>query len=91
MNIPKIDSSFFTWSKWRAGSLLDLGIKTRISIIKQNRMILRKHAIGWCHGRNLNCRPKENEVAVMFCGDGLEFWTHLRYEELQILQITPHK
>ena len=85
MNIPKINSSIFTWSRWRSGSLIDLGIRTRTSIIKQNRKTLNEYAIGWCRGSDLLCRPKSEEVAVMFYKKGIHFWTHLKQEELKII------
>lgn len=85
MNIPELNSDTFTWSKWRAGSLIDLGLRTRTAIIEQNKTMLNKCAVGWCKGETLLCRPKHNQVAVMFLKGDLEFWTHLRRGELDIL------
>jgi len=80
--IPKLDSTSFTWQRWRAGSIHDFNIPCRYEMIISGygKMVLNKHAIGWCCGENLLCRPK-NEVAVMFEKDGIKFWFHLRQKE----------
>lgn len=82
--IPKLDSSLFTWSIWRSGSPIDLGIKScryKLLTSKDGIYKLRKYAIGYCFGENLICRPKPNTVAVMFNVRDITFWFHLRNNE----------
>jgi len=82
-SLEKIDSTNFTWDKWRAGSIKDFNIPCRfISLTSEiSKRTLREYAIGWAWGENLMCRPKENEVAVMFYKDEEYFWFHLRRNE----------
>jgi MoaA/NifB/PqqE/SkfB family radical SAM enzyme len=81
--LPAIDSSLFTWERWQAGSIHTFGIECRYNKILEpnNADVLRKYAVGWCHGENLGCRPKTNESAVMFEFGGEKFWFHLRNNE----------
>jgi len=81
--LPKLDSTLFTSSEWASGQIADLGIECRYDCIIHplNKQILQKYAIGWCYGENLMCRPKENQVAVMFKRDDKTFWFHLRNSE----------
>lgn len=83
--IPKLDSTQFTWQKWRAGSIHDFNIPCRYIALTSgySKMLLRKHAIGWCYGENLPCRPKTNHIAIMFEKDNIEFWFHLRKNEFE--------
>ena len=80
--IPRLDSTCFTWQVWRAGSINDFSLPCRYEMITSGlgKMILRKYAIGWCYGRNLPCRPKD-EIAIMFEKDDVKFWFHLREKE----------
>ena len=82
-DLPKLDSTIFTWDKWRNGSIHDLDIPCRyLSIIStEGQSTLKEYAIGWCYSESLPCRPKDNHVAVMFYKDGQEFWFHLRNNE----------
>jgi hypothetical protein len=82
--IPKLDSTLFDWSTWRSGSIHDLDIiACRYAIITSpdGKRKLREYVIGWCYGENLNCRPKINQIAVMFEKNGIKFWFHLRQIE----------
>ena len=80
--IPKLESSYFDWLTWRNGSPLDaFGIQCRTYDLINSRKVLQEHAVGWCLGESLPCRPKANHVAVMFFKNGRHFWFHLRLEE----------
>ncbi len=82
--LTRYNEQSFDWLTWRNGTLLSLlKIDNRTAIIKANREILRKHAIGWCESDNTPCRPKKNCYAVMFWVDGREFWTHLSKAEFE--------
>lgn len=71
----------FNWSRWRAGSLLDLGIVIRYKNIIENQSIIKRYAIGWCRGESVLCRSKQDCIAVMFRKDGVVFWNHLLKKE----------
>lgn len=78
--LPKLDSTLFTWQAWRAyGFNIPCRYETLTSGL--GKATLRKHAVGWCYGENLLCRPKANHIAVMFEKDEVQFWFHLRNEE----------
>jgi hypothetical protein len=81
--LPKLDSTSFTWQRWRAGSIHDFDIPCRYLTITSgfSKMILKEHAVGWSYGENLPCRPKENHIAVMFEKDDRWFWFHMRRNE----------
>jgi len=84
--LKKMPSHAFSFEKWSAGSLMDLGIETRLWSISQpsNRDTIRNHAIGYCHGKDLQVRIKPDTIAVMFEFEGDTFWTHLTVEEFEI-------
>jgi len=46
--IQKLDSSYFTWQRWRAGSISDLCIPCREELIIKNAYRLRMYTIGYC-------------------------------------------
>lgn len=78
--MKKIDSSLFTWQRWRANEFFHcFGVSVRYSyeVIEH----VRKASVGFCRGENLVCRPKENKYAVMFWDGNKHWWTHLNYEE----------
>jgi hypothetical protein len=78
MRLEYMDSSLFDWLTWRSGNPLDLGIKhCRYGNVVRFRDAIKRHAIGYCHGENLPCRPKLNTKAVMFYKEGVHFWFHL--------------
>ena len=83
--IEKLDSSLFTWSRWRSGSLIDFNIPCRyLSITSEySKRILREKIVGYCNGENLQVRPKKKHKAVMFFNNGSHFWTHLRNVEFK--------
>ena len=83
--IPQLDSSVFTWERWRAGSIHDLGVPCRKEWILSpyGIGILRDLIVGYCDGERLGCRPKIGEVAVMVEKNGETFWFHLRKEEFE--------
>jgi hypothetical protein len=81
--IPNINSSQFFFSRWNAGSLIDLGVYTRTVDILEKCNILKKFAVGWCDGSLVPCRPKSETIAVMFYKNEEYFWTHLTKEEFE--------
>lgn len=82
--IEKINPLNFDWQKWRGGTLLDIGVRGyRRTYIKERAYLIRKYALGYCHGENLICRPKTDHYAVMFQTDKVLFWTHLRKQEFE--------
>jgi len=80
-----LNHELFTWSRWRSGSLAEFNIPTKFEFITSvfGKRVLREHAVGWCKADNLLCRPKPNEIAVMFFNEGHHFWTHLRIKEFK--------
>ena len=83
MNLQYLDSSLFCWQTWRSCDFENLGVKCRFKSLtsKRGSDILRKCVIGYCKAEELNCRPKNNCMAVMFLKDNNYFWFHLRNEE----------
>lgn len=81
--LPKINSTYFDWEKWSAGSIHDFGIPCRYEklIHPENKNILNTYAIGWNYGESIFCRPKEKHIAVMFEKDNNQFWFHVRNNE----------
>ena len=82
--LPNLDSTLFDWLTWRNGSIHDLGIvscRYELIISVHGKLRLREYAIGWCFGESLNCRPKQEEIAVLFEKDDKKFWFHLRRKE----------
>ena len=75
----------FTYDLWFAGSLWNLGIQSRTVDILDKQDIIKKHAIGWCRGKDLNVKPRENCVAIMFMYDDSIFWTHLLTKEFEAI------
>ncbi len=84
--IERMHGTSFDWLTWSGGWLIDLGLKAqRFQLIKDNSDIIRQYAVGYCDGESLLCRPKLNEIAVMFLKDDKYFWTHIRKEEFEYL------
>ncbi len=83
VKLPRLDSSYFDWNKWSAVNLYSFGIPFKYENLtsQESREILNAYAIGWTYGENLSCRPKENNIAVMFEKDNNQFWFHLRNNE----------
>jgi len=81
--LSKLPVDSFDWSRWRLGYKIwyELGIACREQDIFSQAKILRHYAVGYIHGTKLMCRPKRNEVAVMFIIDDEFCWTHLREKE----------
>lgn len=42
---------------------------------------LRENTEGWCYAESLMCRPKVNNIAVMYFVQGKYFWFHMRNGE----------
>jgi hypothetical protein len=85
--IPELNSSFFTWELWRAGSLVDLGLVTRYWSIcsPEGMQLIRKYAIGYCDGSGTVVRGKPGTIAVMFFKDGEHFWSHFMLREFEVV------
>jgi hypothetical protein len=81
--IPKLQGIYFDWTAWRAGSVADLGIVCREQFILANKKAIKQHAIGYCLGTDVLCRPKKNSIAVMFNKDNIIFWNHFTIKEFQ--------
>lgn len=81
--VPHIDSTLFTYDIWNAGSVHDLGIEHfRFENLEDHKEKIKENLIGFCFGEELACRPKENEVALMYeKEDGTKFWFHIRNSE----------
>ena len=84
--LAKMDSSLFDWLLWRSGTPLDVfGIACRTADLVAKRELIRKYAIGWCPAERPVCRPKMNNMAVMFDVNGRVFWFHLRKHEFDVI------
>ena len=83
--LPKLDSTLFDWLTWRASTFIELEVYCRYVDITSHRgkWLLRKHAIGWCRGENLLCRPKVGHVAIMCFKNGNHLWFHLGNKEFR--------
>lgn len=64
-------------------SMFNIACRTGDLIAKQD--ILRQYAIGWCRAERLMCRPKLNNMAVMFAVGEDVFWFHLKSSEFKII------
>ena len=85
VNIEQLHGQSFNWLTWRAGNLTEmLNLRTREDVIVSNKNTIRKYAIGWCPSESLVCRPKINEVGVMFLTKDIEWWTHFRIKEFLV-------
>ena len=83
VKLPRMTSTVFTWEYWCNGKIGDLGINCRTPEIcsKHGRTVLRDLAIGWCFAESVDCRPKDNHVAIMVERDGIKFWFHITASE----------
>lgn len=85
--IPKLDPSLFDWLLWRNGDPSDLiGYRhCRTSDFMRFRYLLRSHAVGYCEGDLVPCRPKLDTMAVMYFIEDKHFWFHLSTKEFSII------
>ena len=79
--LPRMQSSYFDWSTWRAGSIADLGVWCREAHILANKRTLQKYAVGYCDGASTLCRQRPDRIAVMFEKEGSRFWNHITTRE----------
>jgi len=81
----KMSIDSFDWQRWRSGIAIwrELGVACRKQDIFDKARVLRRYAIGYLPGISLFCRPKPDEVAVMFMVDNDFCWTHLRKREFE--------
>ena len=49
-DFKRIPAVFFTYDIWRAGSLVELGIKHREWAIRENRHMIKQMAVGYTEG-----------------------------------------
>uniref|UniRef100_A0A6M3LCE3 Uncharacterized protein n=1 Tax=viral metagenome TaxID=1070528 RepID=A0A6M3LCE3_9ZZZZ len=71
----KIYLDSFTWSRWRKGIIIWETIK------KEGMNNIKNKIVGHMESNKLFCRPKYNEIAVMFLINDDLCWTHFRKEE----------
>jgi len=84
LNIERFPAFEFTFDKWSAGSLYNLGIDGHKHLMFRYAMrYIRQYAIGYCHVEYIQVRPKLDCVAVMFFKDEVQFWTHLTFSEFR--------
>ena len=83
--IPLLSADMFDWIAWLNGAYIHikLGVHIREESISENAEILRKYAVGYIRGDKPICRPKPDEIAVMFLIDDYFGWTHLRKSEFE--------
>lgn len=82
--IPKLPRDSFHWLRWINNDIwIKLGVACRYQDMLEQAGVLQKYAVGYLEGEKLFCRPKINEVAVMFLIDDLFGWTHLRNREFE--------
>lgn len=82
----QLPSEYFNWSRWRTGCPGEFLIQPCREVnILVARARLQQHAVGWCYGDRLMCRPKPGHYAVMFWKDGRHFWFHLTAREFQAI------
>ena len=80
MNIERLNSDSFDFSKWRNCNIWEI-IPCRKDYILSNKDLFRKYVIGYIEGERLYCRSKENTIAIMLLINDEFSWTHLtRYE-----------
>jgi hypothetical protein len=78
--IERLNSQLFDWLTWRNGSIWNIfKVAHRTVALLENKVLLRKYAIGYCRADHIPCRPKPGQYAVMFnTGELYNWWTHLR-------------
>ena len=85
IKLKLMDSSYFDFAHWHSGlihEILDGPCRDWHITSPLASERLRQHAVGWCRGDAVPCRPKGlDEVAVMFYKDSRHFWSHLRKYE----------
>ncbi len=81
--IPRLPSDSFDWIRWRGGIAVwrEIGVACRSPDILEKANILKKYAVGYIEGDKLICRPKEDEIAVLFLIKDDFCWTHFRKKE----------
>ena len=80
----KLPAVQFTFSRWRAGSLTELGIAHRMWAMKAHIGRIKEMGVGWVEGEKLAVRPKPDYIAVMFFYESRHFWTHLTKREFNM-------
>jgi MoaA/NifB/PqqE/SkfB family radical SAM enzyme len=77
VSLPWMNPGNFDWLSWRGGSVKDFGCSARWIDMTENKKKLKTFAVGWCLSEEVICRPKENQVAVMFQKGEDKFWFHM--------------
>jgi len=82
--IEKMPIDYFSFSRWRNGSenIKSLVGSWRFSSIVSSAKKIREIAVGWIDAKELSCRPKNENVALMFRIDDELGWIHLKANEL---------
>lgn len=80
--VPRLDSTLFTFDRWQAGSVHDFMIDHfRFDNLDKHKEKLKQNLVGFCFAEELVCRPKPNEVALMYEFEDKRFWFHIRNSE----------
>lgn len=82
--IPRLPMDSFGWLRWIHNDIWhELGVACREKSMFNKADTLRRYAVGYCPSERLICKPKRNEVAVMFLINDRFSWTHLREHEFK--------
>jgi MoaA/NifB/PqqE/SkfB family radical SAM enzyme len=80
--IQRLTPDSFTFERWSAGSVHDFGVEHfRYENMKMYREVLLDGLEGYCFGEELRCKPKENEVGLLYRKDDDFMWFHIRNNE----------
>lgn len=86
IQLPKMPTDSFSFSRWRdgAGDIKSLIGEWRFANLtsKKSSAIIKERAIGWTFGKYLSCRPKDEDVAVMWSVGSDMGWIHMMANEL---------
>jgi len=82
--LQRISYSEFDVFRWLACDVKSMfGCSCKCYELVTHREKLRKHAVGYCEGKDLIVRPKPDHKGVLFFKDGDHFWFHLRNNEFK--------
>lgn len=79
----RLDPTFFTPWRWRAGSYADFNLIAQYAHIVAAKEMLKLCTVGYCDAESLLCRPKDKCKAVMFFKDDRHFWCHMTNREFE--------
>jgi hypothetical protein len=82
MNVNRLASDSFSWSRWRSCNIFDqFNFACRTYDILRMQKIIKKYVVGYIEGEKLVCRKKEDCFGVMFLIDDVFSWCHLKKDE----------